>query len=114
MWAEDVVGSPLLTASTGTTKLTHTCWSPTRSTTLYSLSFFFILHSDYINCCPLNISVDCRPSVMFTADQEGWVKAWVRRQVMMMCLLYSVHTQDIIYKQSGPVLSQQVHTGNNL
>ena len=33
---------------------------------------------------------------------------------MMMCLLYSVHTQDIIYKQSGPVLSQQVHTGNNL
>ena len=84
LWADDLYASPIMWTYTGTQVLTHAAWSP------------------------------ARPSVILLTGHSGKIEAWVRENSKYFndYIIYTkLFLKDIIYKQNGPTVSQEIHSG---
>ena len=82
LWADDLYASPIMWTYTGTEILTHAAWSP------------------------------ARPSVILLTGHSGRVEVWVRETLNILTrYITEMFLKDIIYKQDGPTVSQEIHSG---
>ena len=84
LWADDLYASPIMWTYTGTQVLTHAAWSP------------------------------ARPSVILLTGHSGKIEAWVRENSKYFnnYIIYTnIFLKDIIYKQDGPTVCQEIHSG---